>query len=75
MYLNSPAFWQKHKGFSHAKYCSITVCLVLMLTISYHIPDAVVPLNTKQEAPMVEITETDLQGGSYHFSQQVSMYK
>ena len=46
-----------------------------MLTISYHIPDAVVPLNTKQEAPMVEITETDLQGGSYHFSQQVSMYK
>ena len=42
-----------------------------MLTIPYHIPDAVVPLNTKQEAPMVEITETDLQGGSCHFSQQV----
>ena len=42
-----------------------------MLTIPYHIPDAVVPLNTKQETPIVDITETDLQGGSYHFSQQV----
>ena len=42
-----------------------------MLTIPNHIPDAVVPLNTKQEAPMVEIMETDLQGGSYHFSQHV----
>ena len=41
-----------------------------MLTIPYHFPDAVVPL-TKQEAPMVEIMETDLQGGSYHFSQEV----
>ena len=46
-----------------------------MLTIPNYIPDAVVPLNTKQEAAMVEIVETDPQGGSYHFSQQVSMYK
>ena len=71
MYLSLPKFWQKHKGFSNARYYSITVCLVLMLTIPYHIPDAVVPLNTKQETPIVDITETDLQGGSYHFSQQV----
>ena len=46
------------------------VCPVLMLNIPNHTPDAVVPLYTQQEAPMVT-TETDLQGGSYHFSQQV----
>ena len=46
------------------------VCSVLMLNIPTHTPDAVVPLNTKEEAPVVT-TETDLQGGSYHFSQQV----
>jgi len=48
---------------------------VLKLTIPNHTPDAVVPLNTEQEAPVIEITETDLQGGGYHFSQQVMHYK
>ena len=41
-----------------------------MLTIPNHFPDGF-PRNTEQENPMVEITETDLQGGSYHFSQHV----
>ena len=44
----------------------------MMLTILNYTPDAVVPLNTEQEAPMVEIGVTDLQGGSYHFSQEVT---
>ena len=44
----------------------------MMLTILNYTPDAVVPLNTEQEAPMVEIGVTDLEGGSYHFSQEVT---
>ena len=72
MYLSSPKFWQKHKSFSHKKYCSVTVCPVMMLTILNYTPDAVVPLNTEQEAPMVEIGVTDLEGGSNHFSQEVT---
>ena len=42
-----------------------------MLTIPDRFPDGVVPRNTEQENPMVESMETDLQGGSYHFSEHV----
>jgi len=72
MYLSSPKLWLQRKGFSHTKYCRITVCPVMMLTILNYTPDALVPLNTEQEAPKVEIGVTDLEGGSYHFSQQVT---
>ena len=47
-------------------------CAQLTLLVPSYLPDAVLPLTAQQEASMVEIGVTDLQCGSYHFSQQVT---
>ena len=47
-------------------------CAQLTLVVPSYLPDAVLPLTAQQEASMVEIGVTDLQCGSYHFSQQVT---
>ena len=46
-------------------------CVQLTLTVPSYIPDEVFPLTAEQEAAVAEIGVTDLQCGSYHFSQQV----
>jgi len=47
-------------------------CAQLTLLVPSYLPDALLPLTAQQEASMVEIGVTDLQCGSYHFSQQVT---
>ena len=50
-------------------------CVQLSLTIPSYVPDEVFPLTAEQEAAVAEIGVTDLQCGSYHFSQQVGNYE
>ena len=47
-------------------------CAQLTLLVPSYLPDAVLPLTAQQEASMVKMGVTDLQCGSYHFSQQVT---
>jgi len=47
-------------------------CVQLTLTIPIYISEAHFPLTAEEEMNLLEMGVTDLQCGSYHFSQQVT---